>query len=250
MPWPSRRTAGRSPWGAKEALSGSGTLPGDGAPSCNWTSAWSAPLPSQPMDRCWRWAALAWGGRKEGSCACGGRTRGENIWPCGGSPRRFIAWPLHPMAGCSQAGERGVCGCGRRLQGRSGSRSPLTPAGGTPSRSWHRGGYLLRPPRTRRSGSGTCAQGRRSLSLKGHSSNVYDLALAKGGKLLASAGDDRSVRLWDTDSGKQLLSIAFANRVGHVVFTPDGKTVVTGDHDGMIKLWSVAELLSHRAKKQ
>jgi WD40 repeat protein len=59
--------------------------------------------------------------------------------------------------------------------------------------------------------------------------------------VLASAGRDGSVSLWDPARGKLLRSFqAHTGRVGRVVFSPDGKQVATSG-DQTVKLWEVSE---------
>jgi WD40 repeat protein len=83
--------------------------------------------------------------------------------------------------------------------------------------------------------------------LKGHSAGVMALAFAPDGKTLASTGNDRTLRLWDTAAGKELKSFAL-DAPGYVVrFSPDGKALAVGSHgytaarrsDFALQLWDV-----------
>jgi WD40 repeat protein len=65
-----------------------------------------------------------------------------------------------------------------------------------------------------------------SLRLK-HTS-VLRLALSADGKLLASAGEDSAIRMWDTATGQQLRELIVTERkllVERLALTPDGKLV-------------------------
>jgi WD40 repeat protein len=58
------------------------------------------------------------------------------------------------------------------------------------------------------------------------------------GRLLASASQDRTVRLWDTKSWKSLFTLqGHQDSVYSVMFSPDGKKVATASADGTVKLW-------------
>ncbi len=70
---------------------------------------------------------------------------------------------------------------------------------------------------------------------------IYDIALSPDGKLLASAGRDQTVKLWDFASGKFLRNLGkHAGWVRQVAFAPDGKTVYSAADNEGIKFLDVA----------
>ena len=59
------------------------------------------------------------------------------------------------------------------------------------------------------------------------------------GQRLATAGDDGTVRLWDS-SGKQLAVLqGHQDSVSSVAFSPDGKTIYSNSRDGTTRLWDL-----------
>jgi WD40 repeat protein len=77
--------------------------------------------------------------------------------------------------------------------------------------------------------------------LHGHVGAITAIAFHPDGTILASAGKDRTIKLWDVVTGEVRLTLE-----GHeadilaIAFTADGNTLVSGDVGGKVKLWRAA----------
>jgi WD40 repeat protein/serine/threonine protein kinase/Leucine-rich repeat (LRR) protein len=73
-----------------------------------------------------------------------------------------------------------------------------------------------------------------------HSGPITKVCFSPNGQLLATAGHDQIVRIWDALSGQELL--AFKGHVGAVMsvcFSPNGKRLASTDYEGIVKMWDV-----------
>ncbi len=74
-----------------------------------------------------------------------------------------------------------------------------------------------------------------------HDGWIRQLCVSPDGKLLASCASDRRVRVWSTADGKLQQEVAaYGEDIYCVRFHPDGKSLLTGDQKGIVKLWDLA----------
>ncbi|MBA4187477.1 MAG: hypothetical protein C0467_05605 [Planctomycetaceae bacterium] len=76
------------------------------------------------------------------------------------------------------------------------------------------------------------------LTLKDHSDTIYALAFSPNGTLLASGSADRSVKIWDTATGKRLYTLGDpTDWVYCLAWSPDMKHLAAGGVDKSVRVW-------------
>lgn len=74
----------------------------------------------------------------------------------------------------------------------------------------------------------------------GHSDSVDDVAFSPNSKLLASAGFDNLIKIWDVETGGLVNTlIGHDDWVVSVKFSPDGRLLASGSQDRSIHIWDV-----------
>ncbi|BBD59134.1 WD-repeat protein [Nostoc sp. HK-01] len=76
--------------------------------------------------------------------------------------------------------------------------------------------------------------------LEGHDDSVTSVSFSPDGKTLASGSYDKTIKLWNLETGKEIRTLkGHDNTVRSVNFSPDGKTLASGSSDKTIKLWNL-----------
>jgi WD40 repeat protein len=91
------------------------------------------------------------------------------------------------------------------------------------------------------------AAGKELRRLSGHEAPVTGVAFHPAGKLLLSAAEDKTIRVWDATTGEQLVRLAQEGGL-EPAFSPDGKWFVTRMGQGD-RLWPVDPLAEALARK-
>jgi WD40 repeat protein/serine/threonine protein kinase len=77
-------------------------------------------------------------------------------------------------------------------------------------------------------------------TFRGHTSSVNSVAFSPDGERLATGSADKIVKIWDINTGKELLSLAgHKGPINSLAFAPDGQRMLTGSDDHSARIWDV-----------
>jgi WD40 repeat protein len=82
--------------------------------------------------------------------------------------------------------------------------------------------------------------GREIRRFEGHRGAVRAVAPAPDGKTLATGGQDRTIRLWDRETARELRQLQGHPGDGAVAFAPNGDQLLSWGGDKGLRLWDVA----------
>jgi eukaryotic-like serine/threonine-protein kinase len=77
--------------------------------------------------------------------------------------------------------------------------------------------------------------------LSGHTAIVESAAFSPDGKIIVTASDDKTIRLWDAATSRQILLLnGHTGRVNFAQFSPDGGRLVSASADKSVRIWDAA----------
>jgi WD40 repeat protein len=81
---------------------------------------------------------------------------------------------------------------------------------------------------------------REEQKFRGHTRQVYRVVISGDGQRALSGGQDKTVRLWDIETGKELGCFSHhADDISSVALSPDGRLAVSTSVDNTMLLWDV-----------
>ena len=91
---------------------------------------------------------------------------------------------------------------------------------------------------------------RHARSLKGDAGQAYSFAFSPDGKRLASSGDNKRIKLWDINTGREMMSlVGHSQSVSGLAFSPDGSFIVSSSDDKTIRFWRAATEAEAQARR-
>lgn len=76
------------------------------------------------------------------------------------------------------------------------------------------------------------------LGIQAHHSSIESCAVSPDGSRIVSWSYDKTIKVWDASTGRQVFEIATAADPGPCTFTPDGQFIITAGADRTVRQWS------------
>jgi WD40 repeat protein len=69
---------------------------------------------------------------------------------------------------------------------------------------------------------------------------VEAVVVSADGQWIATTGSDKTVRVWSASTGAELFQIPLRNGGTALAFSPDAKSLITGDSGGNLRIWDIS----------
>src|SRR5438034_6986270 len=77
-------------------------------------------------------------------------------------------------------------------------------------------------------------------TIRGDNGWIGRIAWAPDGRTLAAPSSDKTIRLWDVQTGQLRRAIqGHSDWVSSVAWAPDGRTLASGSRDCTVRLWDI-----------
>jgi WD40 repeat protein len=81
--------------------------------------------------------------------------------------------------------------------------------------------------------------------------SVLCVAFSPDGRRVATSSEDQTVRLWDVETGQEVLTLhGHTDIVPTVAFSPDGNRLATAGADGVVLVREASSAASSRARSR
>ena len=77
------------------------------------------------------------------------------------------------------------------------------------------------------------------VTFTGHTGSVWSIDWSAESDRLLTASNDGTAKIWDADTGVELLSYSFGGWLGHSEWSPDMRQIAFGQMDGMVWIFDV-----------